>query len=206
MSKRNTCTFDGCEREQHAREVCKSHYSQLRRGGPLRPLTRLGLSAHDRFWEKVDKEPSNGCWNWTGAALPLGYGQIKIGGRSLRAHRVSWEMANGPIPDGMVIDHRCANPSCVNPGHLRAVTQAQNMQHRVGAQRGNISDVRGVAWVEARHAWLASATTNGKTYYGGLHPNIESADAAARALRAKLFTHDDHDEWLRGNTGDTERV
>lgn len=63
-----------------------------------------------------------------GGKSALGYGFIwsKPHGRSLQAHRVSWEIANGPIPEGLVIDHLCRNPSCVNPEHLEPVTVAEN--------------------------------------------------------------------------------
>jgi hypothetical protein len=60
--------------------------------------------AVERFWEKVDK--TSGCWLWT-AALWKGYGRIAVGRRMVKAHRFSYELLIGPIPDGMTIDHRC---------------------------------------------------------------------------------------------------
>lgn len=82
-----------------------------------------------RFWAKVNK--SDGCWIWTGAKSSKGYGFIGSGGsggRMLLAHRVSYEFANGEIPDGMMILHSCDNPSCVNPDHLRVGTCSDNIQ------------------------------------------------------------------------------
>lgn len=81
----------------------------------------------ERFWPKVDK--SGECWNWTGVLGGGGYGYISVGGRTgrdLRAHRVSYEWAHGPIPDGLEIDHLCQNKRCVNPDHLEAVTKSEN--------------------------------------------------------------------------------
>lgn len=126
-----------------------------------------------------------------------GYGHIRVDGRNRRAHRVAWEFINGPIPEGMFLDHRCANRGCINPAHLRIVTNAQNMQHRAVNQRNNTSGVRGVSWRKDKNAWQAQAKLDGRSYHGGYHPTLEAADQAARALRKKLHTHDDHSVWLK---------
>ncbi len=78
-----------------------------------------------RFWEKVDKQKD--CWIWTGAKSPAGYGKIYIGNSFVGAHRISYELAKGKIPEGLTIDHLCKNPSCVNPYHLEAVTMKENV-------------------------------------------------------------------------------
>lgn len=78
----------------------------------------------NRFWSKVQK--TEFCWHWT-ASKTKGYGFFYLDGRSLRAHRVSWKWLRGEIPAGLVIDHMCRNRSCVNPDHLRVVTNKENI-------------------------------------------------------------------------------
>ena len=73
------------------------------------------------------------CWEWTGCRSPRGYGRFRWDqGRGDAAHRYAYERFLGPIPDGLVIDHLCRNPGCVNPGHLEAVTQRENVLRGVG--------------------------------------------------------------------------
>ena len=90
-------------------------------------------SIADRFWEKVDK--SGDCWLWMAARQPTGYGRFGWAKGDVRmAHRVAYEFLVGPIPAGLVIDHLCRNPSCVNPAHLEPVTIAENNARGIGRQ------------------------------------------------------------------------
>lgn len=85
----------------------------------------------DRFWEKVIVVDDD-CWPWMAHAsgknvARLNYGTFHSGMRTVPAHRFSYELKFGPIPDGLVIDHLCHNPICVNPDHLEPVTQSENV-------------------------------------------------------------------------------
>lgn len=86
-----------------------------------------GMSIADRFWPKVDKRGPDECWEWNSARNPRGYGHFVILRQDYRAHRISYELANGPIPEGMHVMHMCDNPPCVNPAHLRLGDHTENM-------------------------------------------------------------------------------
>lgn len=104
----------------------------------------------DRFWSKVDRgapAPAHaphigGCWVWTGGRNRTDYGQIFVtgargGGRGgmRSAHRVSWELAYGPVPAGLFVCHHCDNPPCVRPDHLFLGTAADNTDDCLGKGR-----------------------------------------------------------------------
>jgi len=80
----------------------------------------------------VDED--TGCWNWNRYKTGLGYGVTSVNRKPRAAHRVYWERENGPVPEGLELDHLCRNPSCVNPAHLEAVTRAVNLQRGLKAK------------------------------------------------------------------------
>ena len=89
----------------------------------------------DRFGTKV--QSGSGCWEWTGTRTKRGYGQLGVSGKTKWAHRVSWEINNGPIPDGLFVCHHCDNPPCVRPSHLFLGTHQDNMRDMAEKGRGH---------------------------------------------------------------------
>lgn len=90
-----------------------------------------------RFWIYVDKKEKDECWEWTGCKMHEGYGVTGYKGKSLRAHRVSWMIANGKEPSQSIL-HKCNNRGCVNPSHLRDGTHTENMldMRKSGSAKG----------------------------------------------------------------------
>ena len=86
-----------------------------------------------RYWSRVTKTSS--CWNWTGSTINTGYGVLFVQGRLRTAHRLSWELHHGPIPEGLCVLHRCDNRTCVNPSHLFLGTKKQNTQDMLSKGR-----------------------------------------------------------------------
>ena len=135
-----------------------------RKSGPARG--QYARPALERFWSKVEKRGPEDCWPWRGKPDAWGYGRFQesvaggIGGwRSSLAHRVSWSLANGPIPDGLVVRHACDNPPCVNPAHLLIGTAGDNARDR---------DIRG-------------RTRSGR---GERHGHAKLTEAQVREIRA----------------------
>lgn len=87
------------------------------------------MTLEQRFLEKVEKK-DGGCWEWL-AFKDKGYGRLQVDGKAIGAHRIAYELYRGLIPAGMVLDHLCRNPGCVNPEHLEAVSLAENNRRSI---------------------------------------------------------------------------
>lgn len=138
MPQPSFCSVGECESPTLARGLCRRHYWRQHRHGDV---SHVGKSfrgtPEQRFWHYVSKEP-DGHWIWQGPTLfkdpERAYGTLYMGPgskpRSVLAHRFSYEMAKGSIPDGRELDHLCRIVRCVNPDHLEAVP------HRTNVRRG----------------------------------------------------------------------
>jgi HNH endonuclease len=103
------------------------------------PHRKLVLSQKyiDSFWSKVEKTGENKCWKWKTYKNKQGYGRLGIAaGQCVNAHRVSWVIHNGQIPDGLFICHTCDNPECTNPKHLFLGTRQDNINDMMVKKRG----------------------------------------------------------------------
>ena len=178
------CSVPECGRKFYCKSFCVTHYQRWRKHGDI---NKGRPSEAERYWSKVEKTQS--CWNWKAAIDVGGYG---IFGQR-KAHRVSYEWANGAVDSGTDIDHICHNRRCVNPAHLRQATRKQNVENHSGAYRNSKSGVRGVFWHPGTKKWRAVVRHNGKKIQVGMFMSLPDAEAAVIAKRNELFTHNDRD-------------
>lgn len=135
------CSVPACGREEQLRQgLCEMHYRRWRRNGVAGIPGPLRIVGDDitRFWSYVNQagplptfvEHLGRCWLWTGGTNDKGYGIARVSGRHLGAHRWSFLMFVGPVPDGLELDHLCRNITCVRPEHLQPVTKGENVRRR----------------------------------------------------------------------------
>jgi len=130
------CKVEGCNRKMLARGLCSKHYQRLVTHGDVNVLTRVPIGSSLSFRLEFYSKPEGECIIWTGTKS-RGYGKLMYNGKERLAHRLSYEVNRGPIPEGMQVLHKCDNPSCINPDHLFIGTIQDNMDDRNAKGRCN---------------------------------------------------------------------
>jgi hypothetical protein len=162
---------------------------------PNKPKTdqpiRITHKVEKRFWEKVEKTES--CWIWKSPANCSGYGVIKIDGINRTAHRVSYAIKHGKIPENLFILHKCHNRKCVNPDHLYSGTQMDNVKDEIDRKNTRhytcetASKYNGVRWDKTRKNWISYIYLNKKLIDIGRHTS--EVDAARNHDRIKYMKY-----------------
>lgn len=145
MLTENKCVVKGCEcnavsnggrwgnSEDENLLYCRRHLSWFKKYGTTNMPRRAQGTVEERFWRFVDK--SDGCWSWNGTKLKKGYGVFtdaapspNVRGKTISAHRYSYQLHYGDLQEGDYVLHSCDNPQCTNPLHLRKGTQSENIK------------------------------------------------------------------------------
>lgn len=147
----------------------------------------------EAFWAKIDKRGDDECWLWTGACDRRGgyglFGTKKIS-KSTKAHRISWELANGPIPTGLCVCHKCDNPPCQNVKHMFLGTNADNVEDKVNKHR----QLKGEEFYNAKLTEEGVVRLFELNQQGLTHTQIEKvtgvpATTVCRVLRGEDWKH-----------------
>lgn len=158
----------------------------MQRSGTTDAPQRTRFPASQRFWAKVDRRDEDSCWEWQGSKNAKGYARFEIGKQNgkritVQVHRFSYEEIIGDIPDGLVLDHLCRNPSCVNPAHLEPVTCRENLLRGIGFVAVNARKTH----CPAGHPLSADNTLVWRRGDGRMHRKCRECDRARHRSRGE---------------------
>lgn len=196
MEATRICSTEGCQGAPIARGMCGKHYQRWRKNADPREVRLRAYPTLAAAMIGRTKPGPNGCVLWTAKRkgyAPHLYGALSFGGRSYSAHRAAYELANGPIPAGMDIDHVCHRTLCVNPAHLRLATRKQNSENLTGAHSNSLTGVRGVTYDKVRGQYRARIKHERREIHIGRFDTLKDAEQAVSAARRRIFTHSDMD-------------
>jgi hypothetical protein len=194
MSESKTCL--GCSKPisgRVRRGRCRGCYYQLlkdQKEGRIELPETQRPSALRTFHQHLSncRRGATECWEWGGERNENGYGRTHRGGRYIGAHRAVYELLVGPIPEGLVLDHLCRNPPCVNPAHLEPVTNKTNILRGVGVGAVNAQKthcIRGHEFTPENIRWIAPNWPGGAERRACRTCRREKNREATRAWRAR---------------------
>ena len=161
LKQERKCSVDGCEKKHEAKGYCIMHY---------RRVTRYGMieSTYDpvvRFHKNYNRDSKTDCWMWTGWTDNKGYGGLMHKNKPLKAHRLSWEIHKGPIPEGLYVCHHCDTPPCVNPDHLFVGTAKDNTHDAI--KKGRMKPRENAAKIPRINGRFATKASAIRGYFEG---------------------------------------
>ena len=192
------CSVDGCSKPHDAKGYCGTHYMRFRRYGDALATSRPRCAtAEESFAARTQRR--GGCLIWTGATNKAGYGSISSDGKEHLAHRWAFEKKRGPIPEGMMVDHICHNPSCVESTHLRLATRTENVRYRKGATRRSRTGIRGLSQL-SNGVWSGRVQSGENIWRRNFPPDQKEA-----AIEWLIQTRVDVFGQFAGNPGNVDR-
>lgn len=150
-----------------------------------RVVGEITESDEDRFWAKVNQTRS--CWEWTAAKSAFGHGRFRLNGHLLSPHRIAWVLLCGKIPPGMLILHKCDNPSCVRPKHLYLGTHSDNLRDALKRGRKANPSVKKLTDDQVRHA--RQEVANGRSHRSVAKSLSVSHSTIDRVINREYYTH-----------------